>query len=63
MSSEEYDKLSPSEREAKDKEQRLREIAEQAGQPISLYGLKRPAFHSANQLCLIHGNKSLEISI
>jgi hypothetical protein len=40
MSTEEYDKLSPSEREAKDKELRKRELDEQAGKTISLYAVQ-----------------------
>lgn len=41
MSTEEYDKLSQPERDARDKADRLREQAEQAGQPIYLYLARR----------------------
>lgn len=62
MSNEDYDKLTPAEREVRDKQDRLRERAEQAGRSIFWY-LIHALIKFFQQLYPILGDRNLEMWI
>jgi len=59
MTPEEYDKLSPEERDIKDKEDRARERREQAGIHDRIYPQRLQTEPYIDQLSPTHGNKNL----